>query len=111
VALLFSTDIQLRPESVYSYHKARFQIEFIFRDVQQFTGLSDCQSRQKSRLDFHFNVSLTALNIAKLDQLTAPSDDHAEPVAFSMATYKRLAFNKHLQERFTSMLDFDLTLK
>lgn len=35
VALLFSTDINLRPESVYAYYKARFQIEFIFRDAKQ----------------------------------------------------------------------------
>jgi Archaeal putative transposase ISC1217 len=110
VALLFSTDIKLSAESIYAYYKARFQIEFIFRDAKQFTGLCDCQSRQKSSLDFHFNVSLTALNIAKYDQLPEQSEDDAEPLSFSMATYKRLAFNQHLLERFISMLDFDLTL-
>ncbi len=110
VALLFSTDIELNAESIYAYYKARFQIEFIFRDAKQFTGLCDCQSRQKSSLDFHFNVSLTALNIAKYDQLPAQSEDDAEPLSFSMATYKRLAFNQHLLERFISMLDLDLTL-
>jgi hypothetical protein len=110
VALLFSTDINVSPESLYAYYKARFQIEFIFRDAKRFTGLCDCQSRQESSLDFHFNVSLTALNIAKYDQLPAQSEDNAEPVSFSMATYKRLAFNQHLLERFISMLDFDLTL-
>jgi hypothetical protein len=110
VALLFSTDIQLGAESLYAYYKARFQIEFIFRDAKQFTGLCDCQSRQELSLDFHFNVSLTALNIAKYEQLPTQSEDDAESVSFSMATYKRLAFNQHLLERFISMLDFDLTL-
>lgn len=110
VALLFSTDINLSAESLYAYYKARFQIEFIFRDAKQFTGLCDCQSRNESSLDFHFNVSLTALNIAKYDQLPAQSEDDAEPLSFSMATYKRLAFNQHLLERFISMLDLDLTL-
>jgi hypothetical protein len=110
VALLFSTDINLRPESVYAYYKARFQIEFIFRDAKQFTGLCDCQSRQKSSLDFHFNTSLSALNIAKLDQLPAQSEEDSEPFSFSMATYKRQALNRHLLERFISMLDLDLTL-
>jgi Archaeal putative transposase ISC1217 len=110
VALLFSTDIKLSAESIYAYYKARFQIEFIFRDAKQFTGLCDCQSRQESSLDFHFNVSLTALNIAKYDQLPTQSEDDTEPLSFSMATYKRLAFNQHLLERFISMLDFDLTL-
>jgi hypothetical protein len=110
VALLFSTDVQLSAESLYAYYKARFQIEFIFRDAKQFTGLCDCQSRKESSLDFHFNMSLTALNIAKYDQLPAQSEDDAEPLSFSMATYKRLAFNQHLLERFISMLDLDLTL-
>lgn len=43
------------------------EIEFIFRDAKQFTGLSDCQARDVKKLDFHFNASFTALNIAKLD--------------------------------------------
>jgi Transposase DDE domain len=110
VALLFSTDISISPESLYIYYKARFQIEFIFRDAKQFTGLCDCQSRQESSLDFHFNVSLCALNIAKLDQLPKQSEDDSAPVLFSMATYKRQALNRHLLERFISMLDLDLTL-
>ena len=108
-ALLFSTDINLDAEILYAYYKARFQIEFIFRDAKQFTGLCDCQSRDKSSLDFHFNASLTALNIAKYDQLGVQTEDDAEPISFSMATYKRQAFNQHLLERFISMLDLDLT--
>jgi Transposase DDE domain len=110
VAMLFSTDPNLSPESIYAYYKARFQIEFIFRDAKQFTGLCDCQSRQEASLDFHFNASLSALNLAKLDQLSVPSEDDSEPLSFSMATYKRQALNQHLLERFISMLDLDLTL-
>jgi IS4 transposase len=64
-ALLFSTDIHLLPEQIVEYYQARFQIEFIFRDAKQFTGLSDCQARHLPRLDFHFNASLIALNLAK----------------------------------------------
>jgi hypothetical protein len=41
----------------YSY-KARFQIEFLFRDSKQFTGLIDCQARSKAMLNFLFNASL-----------------------------------------------------
>src|SRR4028119_1936442 len=63
--LLFSTDIHLRSEQIVEYYQARFQIEFIFRDAKQFTGLSDCQARNFPRLDFHFNASLIALNLAK----------------------------------------------
>ena len=64
-ALLFSTDIHLPPEQIVEYYQARFQIEFIFRAPKQFTGLSDCQARHLPRLDFHFNASIIALNLAK----------------------------------------------
>ena len=66
-ALLFSTDIHLPPEQIVKYYQARFQIEFIFRDPKQFTGLSDCQARHLPRLDFHFNASIIALNLAKYE--------------------------------------------
>ena len=112
VALLFSTDITLDPLRLYEYYKSRFQIEFIFRDAKQFTGLCDCQSRQQQSLDFHFNASLAALNIAKLEQLKKQPDtgEDSQPQSFSMATYKRLALNEHLLERFISMLELDQTL-
>ena len=112
VALLFSTDTNIDPFRLYEYYKSRFQIEFIFRDAKQFTGLCDCQSRQQQSLDFHFNASLAALNIAKLQQPQTPSDtsEDSQPQSFSMATYKRLALNGHLLERFISMLGLDPTL-
>ena len=112
VALLFSTDTTLAPLRLYEYYKSRFQIEFIFRDSKQFTGLCDCQSRHQQSLDFHFNASLAALNIAKLEQQRTQSDTGEEtmPQSFSMATYKRLALNGHLLERFISMLELDPTL-
>jgi hypothetical protein len=127
VALLFSTDTTLNPLRLYEYYKSRFQIaelgrtgfpsmthtpaEFIFRDAKQFTGLCDCQSRQQQSLDFHFNASLAALNIAKFRQQQTPSDtnENLQPQSFSMATYKRLALNAHLLERFISMLGLDQT--
>jgi hypothetical protein len=67
MAVLFSPDTELSPDKILLYYKLRFQIEFIFRDAKQFTGLCDCQSRKQARLDFHFNASLAALNLAKLD--------------------------------------------
>jgi hypothetical protein len=112
VALLFSTDPTLDPLRLYEYYKSRFQIEFIFRDAKQFTGLCDCQSRQQKSLDFHFNASLAALNLAKLEQHKTQLDtgEDSQPQSFSMATYKRLALNGHLLERFISMLGLDSTL-
>jgi hypothetical protein len=37
--LLFSTDVSLLAWDIVRYYKARYQIEFIFRDAKQFTGL------------------------------------------------------------------------
>ena len=58
--LLFITHIYLPPEQIVEYYQARFQIEFIFRDAKQFTGLSDCKARHLPWLDFHFNASIIA---------------------------------------------------
>src|SRR2546426_9852172 len=66
-AVLFSTDVDLEPQRLYRYYKARFQIEFLFRDAKQFTGLSDCQARAQAKLDFHFHASLSAVTFAKLE--------------------------------------------
>lgn len=107
--MLFSTDIELAAEQILQYYKARFQIEFIFRDAKQFTGLCDAQTRQPQSLDFHFNAALTALNLAKYqDQLRSNPVQPLPP--FSMASYKRVAFNDHLLEQFISKLDLNPTL-
>ena len=109
-ALLFSTDINLDASEIMRFYKSRFQIEFIFRDAKQFTGLSDCQARDLTKLDFHFNASLMALNLAKFDAWQSHLSAHPDkPFVFSMASYKRLAFNRHLLDRFISLLDLDLT--
>jgi len=94
------------------YYKARFQIEFIFRDAKQFAGLCDAQTRQSQTLDFHFNASLSALNLAKYEDQLRSTKDNPKPSlsTFSMASYKRVAFNDHLLERFISMLDLNPSL-
>ena len=100
-AVLFSTDIDPEPLRLYRAYKARFQIEFIFRDAKQFTGLSDCQARSKAKLDFHFNASLSAVNIAKLEARQQRGDSE-DPL--SMASLKRRAFNQHLLDRMVEHL-------
>ena len=100
-AVLFSTDVDLEPLRLYHAYKARFQIEFIFRDAKQFTGLNDCQARSKTKLDFHFNASLSAVNIARLEARQQQVDSD-EPM--SMASLKRRAFNQHLLDRICEYL-------
>ena len=82
--------------------------EFIFRDVKQFTGLTECQARDAQKIDFHFNAPLTALNIAKWEQYQ--QRDTAVPFVFSMGSYKRRKLNLHLLERFIHNLGLDETL-
>lgn len=110
--LLFSTDIELDAKLIVQYYQARFQIEFIFRDAKQFTGLCDAQTRDPQKLDFHFNASLTTLNLAKYQEQLRPTQPDATvpSVPFSMASYKRFAFNDHLLERFICHLELDPTL-
>lgn len=112
VALLFSTDIELETERILEYYKARFQIEFIFRDPKQFAGLCDAQTRAPHKLDFHFNASLTALNLTKYEHQLHQQQTDAQPQSapFSMSTYKRVAFNDHLLERFICQLELNPTL-
>ncbi|MEL7352993.1 MAG: transposase [Cyanobacteria bacterium P01_A01_bin.116] len=106
-ALLFSTDLALDPIQLYRADKARFQVEFIFRDAKQFTGLTDCQARDAQKLDFHFNASLSALNLAKYEQFL--QHDSKQPFIFSMSSYKRRKLNQHLLERFIDNLELDAT--
>ncbi len=84
--LLFSTEVEQDPMQIVQYYKLRFQIEFLFRDGKQFTGLEDCQARDGLKLEFHFNASLTALNLAKLEARQQHSGQ--EPFVFSMASVK-----------------------
>lgn len=107
-ALLFSTDTELDPEKLYRYYKARFQIEFVFRDAKQFTGLTHCQARNQASLDFHFNAALTALNLAKVDAYLSFGYDRDTP--FSLATQKLVYFNRHFLEKVFAILALEPSL-
>ena len=86
--VLFSTDTDLDPLHIYRCYAARFQVEFIFRDARQFTGLADCQARPPQALDSHANASLMAPALAKAPlQSTQVNQD--EPLSFSIASLKR----------------------
>jgi hypothetical protein len=109
--VLFSSDIDGDPRAIYQAYAARFQIEFIFRDARQFTGLADCQARSPEALDSHVNASLMALSLAKAALLSTPSAvPSTEPVSFSIASFKRQALNEHLLDLFTAMFDLEPTL-
>ncbi len=103
--ILASTDLELDGRRLVELYRARFQIEFLFRDSKQFTGLSDCQARAEAALDFHFNASLATLNLARAEELLA-SPDHSSQV-FSMASWKQRHFNERLLDLFIANLALD----
>jgi hypothetical protein len=108
-ALLFSTDLGLEAFKIFCFYKARFQIEFIFRDAKQHIGLGDCQSRSKESIHFHFNSCFAALNLVKIqDQLDRAENE--KTISFSMASYKARYHNESLIDRFFSKLAPGVTL-
>lgn len=94
MALLFSTDTELDAMTIIRYYKARFQIEFVFRDAKQYTGLTDCQSRSKDAIHTHINASLTALNLLKLAD--AKEKNTTGQTVISIASWKRRKYNELL---------------
>lgn len=103
--ILFSTDVCLLAEEIIKYYKSRFQIEFLFRDAKQFTGLTDCQSRNKETLEFHFNAALTATNLARIEA-QLQSEQKTRQV-YSIASCKQLAFNEQYLNLIISKLEIE----
>ena len=95
--LIFSTDTKMNALEVLGYYHCRFQMEFNFRDAKQATGLNHCQARDLDKLYFHFNTSLTTINISKIMHL---NDKNKEGKPFSIADYKLLYHNAFLLNRF-----------
>jgi hypothetical protein len=105
--VLGSTDPDLNGHKLVELYAARFQIEFLFRDSKQFTGLLDCQARAEAALDFHFNASLATLNLVRAEDLGIPQGQ--EPHVFSMASWKQCHFNERLLDVFMEKFALDPT--
>jgi DDE superfamily endonuclease len=103
--VLASTDLALDGHKLVELYAARFQIEFLFRDSKQFTGLTDCQSRTEAVLDFHVNAAFATLNLARAEELRAQPEP--TPHVFSMASWKQRQFNERLLEVFIDNLALD----
>ena len=106
-AVLFSTDTELSAADIFRFYKARFQIEFLFRDAKQFAGFSDCQARDKEALHFHFNASVALVNLARIMAQEEQNTD--ERLVFSMSSIKQRFFNEHLLNLIISKLALDQT--
>ncbi len=100
----FSTDLEQDWKDILELYRLRFQIEFLYRDAKQHTGLNDCQARSKNKLHFHWNMSLTAINIAKITHwLPLKKKNPNIDIPFSMSNIKTLYNNKLFLDLFISM--------
>jgi hypothetical protein len=70
--------------------------------------LADCQARDRDKLHFHFNASLTAASLAKLEAQHQAGGLLREP--FSIHSLQRRAFNTHLLDRIIHHLEDGQTL-
>jgi hypothetical protein len=99
--LYFSTDVSMDASDVLLYYQSRYQIEFLYRDGKQHTGLNDSQARSENKLHFQFNASLTSINIAKaIHWLSLPKKERG---SFSMSDIKTMNHNTLLLKRFIDM--------
>jgi Transposase DDE domain len=105
--VLASTDLELDGRKLVECYVARFQIEFLFRDSKQFTGLADCQARAEAALAFHFTAALATLNLARAEELRTQTDQ--SPQVFSMASWKQRQFNERLLDLFMERFALDPT--
>jgi len=106
-ALLYSTDLELNGKKIYTFYKARFQIEFLFRDAKQFTGLTHCQARSENKLHFHINTALTAVGVAKIahyfpSRHSSQQQDNIPRVSYSISDIKTSYFNELMLDLFIS---------
>lgn len=96
--LFFSTDTEMEAALILKYYQSRFQIEFLYRDAKQHTGLTECQARSENKLNFQFNLALSAINIAKVTHwLNLPKEQRK---AFSMNDIKTMNHNALLIQCF-----------
>jgi hypothetical protein len=97
VKIFICTDLQFPTQDIWPWYKSRFQIEFLYRDAKQHTGLEDTQSRHPKALEYHFNMSLTSVSVAKAAHHLSIEKDLRGP--FSMADIKTQYFNELVVDR------------
>jgi Transposase DDE domain len=105
-AIFLCTDTLIDAGLIIKYYRLRFQIEFLIRDAKQHCGLEQCQARSENKLNFHFNMSLSAVSVAKAALWLSLPKEKRE--AFSMRNVKLLFYTKILAEKIISNLALDL---
>jgi len=102
--LLASTNVYQSALEIVEFYCLRFQIEFLFRDAKQFTGLTHCQARDEQKLDFHFNMSLAAINLYHLEMKLNGQNNR------SMNSFIRKEYNTRLVRLLFNQLNSEAEL-
>lgn len=85
----------MNAQDVIEIYRSRFQIECLFRDAKQFTGLNHFQARNEQAMDFAFTLSLAAINVAMVFA-------KEQNLNLSIADSKLLMHNAMMIQRFLS---------
>lgn len=93
--VLCSSDVDQDPREVVRFYRLRYQLEFVIRDAKQHLGLTHCQARSQTRLDFHFNIVVAAVNVGRL---------MAEHCSLSLASLTRELYNTFIVDHCLSQL-------
>ena len=99
--ILCSTDLTLSVTQVLELYELRFQIEFLFRDAKQHTGLGQAQT-----LDSHGHASLCAVNLLRLEARSIVLERGLAPrnMVTSVRSLKVRKYNQLVIKNFLSCL-------
>ena len=98
--LYFSTFDSMDGCEVLDYYRTIFQLEFYFRDSKQHAGITNYQSTDFRKLNFHFNASLAAVNLAK-------AACKKLGITYSISSCKSFIHNAYMLERFIYVFGID----
>lgn len=97
--LLASSDTAQSAEEVVRYYRLRYQLELRIRDGKQHGGLHHCQARNQEKIDFHVNLSMTAVNLGRWK---------AERTGLSLHSLRREAHVRFIAARILSHLGLEV---
>ncbi len=99
--VLATTDLGQDATEVVAFFRLRFQLELLIRDAKQHTGLGQSQARSQAKLDFHFNLSVSGVNLVRLLSSRA---------GVSVRSYVREQYNGYLVDRLREELGLEAEL-
>lgn len=100
--IMMSTDTSMSASDIFLIYHSRFQIEFLFRDAKQNTGLEHWQSTDSDRLAFGYNASLTAVNVARA---VANEIQQQTGRKLSVASVKKVLHNASLYQHIREFIE------